>query len=103
MPTSAEQEELMDANNCTWIWTTQNGVNGYKVTSKKNGNSIFLPAAGFRSYANFGNVGEGGRYWSSSLYTSLSGYACYLFFHRGGIEGDHFYRFYGRSVRPVCE
>ena len=40
MPTRAEQEELR--NNCTWTWTTQNAVNGYKVTSKTNGNSIFL-------------------------------------------------------------
>ena len=36
MPTKAEQDELY--NNCTWEWTTQNGVNGYKVTSKINGN-----------------------------------------------------------------
>jgi hypothetical protein len=44
MPTRAEQDELR--NNCTWTWTTQNGVNGYKVTGT-NGNSIFLPAAGY--------------------------------------------------------
>ena len=41
MPTDAEIEELRE--NCIWKWTTQNGKNGYKVTSKKNGNSIFLP------------------------------------------------------------
>ena len=32
--------------NCTLTWTTQDDVNGYEVKSKKNGNSIFLPAAG---------------------------------------------------------
>ena len=47
MPTKEEIRELKD--NCTWTWTTQNGVNGYLVTSKKNDNSIFLPAAGYRS------------------------------------------------------
>ena len=46
MPTDAEWMELK--NNCTWTWTTQNGINGYKVTSNKNGASIFLPAAGYR-------------------------------------------------------
>ena len=45
MPTKAEYDELL--NNCTWTWTTQNSVNGCKVTSKTNGNSIFLPAAGY--------------------------------------------------------
>ena len=46
MPTKAEQDELR--NNCTWTWTTLNGVDGYRVTGP-NGNSIFLPAAGFRT------------------------------------------------------
>ena len=46
MPTDTEWTELRE--NCTWTWTTQNseygyGVHGYRVTSKKNGNSIFLP------------------------------------------------------------
>ena len=43
MPTPEEIKELV--NDCTWEWTTVNNVNGYKVTGK-NGNSIFLPAAG---------------------------------------------------------
>ena len=44
MPTWIELEELID--NCDWAWVTQNSVNGYRVTSRKNNNSIFLPAAG---------------------------------------------------------
>ncbi|MBR5532185.1 MAG: T9SS C-terminal target domain-containing protein, partial [Bacteroidales bacterium] len=39
MPTKAEQDELRNTDNCTWEWTTLNGVEGYKVISKKNGNS----------------------------------------------------------------
>ena len=46
MPTEEESQELID--NCDWEWTTLNGVEGSKVTSRKNGNSIFLPAAGWR-------------------------------------------------------
>ena len=50
MPTEAECEELANPDNCIWEWTTNNGINGYKVTSKKTGNSIFLPITGFRFY-----------------------------------------------------
>ena len=43
MPTVDEFDELVNPDNCKWEWTTKNGVNGYKVTSKKTGNAIFLP------------------------------------------------------------
>ena len=46
MPTRAEFEELIDPSKCSVKETTQDGVKGYKITSKSNGNSIFLPAAG---------------------------------------------------------
>ncbi|MCQ2254327.1 MAG: hypothetical protein MJZ29_02435 [Bacteroidaceae bacterium] len=99
MPTKAEQDELR--TNCTWTWTTQSGVNGYKVTSKTNGNSIFLPAAGYRYDISLDYVGSRGYYWSSSLSTSSSSDACYLRFDsdyvdRYGSRGD------GQSVRAVC-
>jgi len=103
MPTAAEQDELRNTNNCTWTWTTQNGVNGYKVTSKKNGNSIFLPAAGYRYSSNLYGAGSYGYYWSSSLSTSNSSYAYYLFFYSSGVDWDGNYRYYGRCVRAVCE
>jgi len=72
MPTDEEWEELY--NNTTSVWTTQNGVNGRLFTAP-NGNSLFLPAAGYRSY--YSNDGEGfGYYWSSSLFTEgTAGYA----------------------------
>ena len=50
MPTIEEYEELIDPAKCTWEWITKDGVNGYKVTGKKTGNSIFLPITGFRFY-----------------------------------------------------
>ena len=106
MPTKAEQEELMDTNNCTWEWIARNGVNGYKVTSKKNGNFIFLPAAGslFSSY--LGNAGSDGNYCSSSLGMYLSYYARDLYFGStfdGGVFWHESDRCYGHSVRAVCE
>ncbi len=100
MPTYTEIGELI--NNCTWEWTTQNGVNGYKVTSNKNSNSIFLPAAGsrFDTYASI--VGSFGGYWSSSLREYFPRYAWYLYLRSDERYRDFNFRYYGRSVRPVC-
>lgn len=60
-PTRAEYDELL--NNCTWTWETMNGVLGYKVTGS-NGNSIFLPAAGFLDSGNEKSVGSKLYYWT---------------------------------------
>ncbi len=100
MPTMAEQDELFDK--CKWSWTTQNGVKGYKVTSKKNGNSIFLPAAGYRNGSSLNDAGAYGYYWSSSLYSGYSNYAYRLYFYSGSVDWNSYYRYYGQSVRPVC-
>ena len=97
MPTYAEITELR--NSCTWTWTSQNGVNGYEVTSKINGNSIFLPLAGARYGSWLQSVGSGGYYWSSSLETDDRG--AYLFFTSNSV---HYFidRSWGLSIRPVC-
>ncbi len=98
LPTKAEFQELRD--NCTCEWTIQNGHNGYKVTSKKNGNSIFLPAAGWR-YATLSiNQGTRCHYWGASPLESQTDLACYL---DGDCAWGWRYRFYGCSVRPVSE
>ena len=99
MPTKEDQDELR--TECTWTWTTQNGVNGYKVTSKTNGNSIFLPAADTRSGSVSDNAGFYGYYWSSSLDTNDSDDACYLYFDSGYVGWNDNERDTGRSVRPV--
>ena len=100
MPTKAEQDELR--KKCEWTWTTQNGVKGYKVTSKSNGNSIFLPAAGYRGDSSLGNAGSYGFFWSSSLYTGSPSYAFTLNFNSSDVDWYDYYRYYGLSVRPVC-
>ena len=102
MPTSAEQDELR--SNCTWTWTSQNGVNGYKVTSKSNGNSIFLPAAGYRNGSSLNHAGSYGNYWSSSLCTGSPIQAYDLYFNSSYV-GWYFtiFRDPGFSVRPVCQ
>mgnify|MGYP003302949176 CR=1 FL=1 len=100
MPTDAELTELHEQ--CTWTWTTQNGVNGYKVTSKKNGNSIFMPAAGYRLDSSLNDAGSYGYYWSSLLNTGYPCVAYDLYFRSGSVSRYYYGRCYGRSVRPVC-
>lgn len=100
MPTDAEWTELR--TECTWTWTTQNGVNGRLVTGK-NGNSIFLPAAGYRHNANLGYAGSIGNYWSSSLDTDYPFGAWDVSFDSGNVAGYYFDRFLGLSVRLVSE
>ena len=103
MPTTAEQDELRD--NCTWTWTTQNGVYGCKVTSKKSGytnKSIFLPAAGYRGDSSLYYAGSIGNYWSSSLRTDYPYYAYFFSFRLGSLEWGGTRRSCGYSVRPVC-
>lgn len=100
MPTSAEMQELI--YNCTETWTTQNGVNGRLFTGP-NGNSIFLPAAGYRYDSEIYDAGYYGYYWSSSLGTDLANYAWLLYFHSSGCYmRNNYYHFNGRSVRAVC-
>jgi hypothetical protein len=101
MPTYKEIDELIKTSYTTWTWTTQNGVNGYKVTSKINGNSIFLPAAGNRYDFSVLNVGSGGYYWSSSLDTSDSSNAYFLYFNSDNVSKSNYRRYYGRTIRPV--
>ena len=100
MPTDAEMTELLEQ--CTWSWTTQNGVNGYKVTGKSNGNSIFLPAAGDRDDSSLNKAGSYGYYWSSSLSAGDPNLAWRVYFYSSNVSGHHVDRYYGFSVRPVC-
>ena len=98
MPTRAEQDELL--TKCTWTWTTQNGVAGHKVTGT-NGNSIFLPAAGYRNGASLFDGGSYGSYWSSSLNGSSAAY--FLYFFRDYFDWYNVSRYEGFSVRPVSK
>ena len=101
MPTEGEFDELK--SKCTWTWTTQGGKNGYKVTSKTNGNSIFLPAAACRYGSSLNSGGSNGLYWSSSLYTSFPCSAWGLYFSSSMVDAGGYGRGRGQSVRPVTE
>lgn len=100
MPTKAEMQELIDK--CNWKWTTQNGVEGYKVTGP-NGNSIFLPAAGYRYGSSLSYAGSGGGCWCSTPYEYNDNLAFDLSFDSDDHGMSDCFRYFGRSVRPVIE
>ena len=100
MPTHDELNELR--NNCTWTWTTQNGVNGYKVTGP-NGASIFLPAAGARDGSSLYEAESYGCYWSSAPGEDYDYLAYSLYFGSDDHYVGNFIRYNGLSVRPVIE
>ena len=105
MPHERDIEQLMEK--CTWTWTSQNGVYGFKVTSKLNGNYIFLPAAGhYQSDYNCGE-GEDGIYWSRQYTYAVNANHCarILRFNSNGVitNGPEMSneRCWGCPVRPV--
>lgn len=99
MPTVEQFQELL--TKCQWSdWITDydghKGVNGYIVSG--NGNSIFLPAAGWKgSDGTLRGAGSDGFYWSSSLYSG--GAVLYFDSDRRAVLWDG--RFGGFSVRAV--
>ena len=98
MPTQKEMKELRD--NCDWTWTTTvNGEKGYLVKSKKNGYSIFLPAAGYREGTGLYKANEMGCYWSKS--SDTRGYAYGMQFNVGELNVYQCSTYQGYSVRAV--
>ena len=100
MPTSEEMQELV--NDCTWEWTSVNNVNGMRVTGL-NGNSIFLPAAGYRYGTSSYGVGSYSNYWCSAPDGDSDFGAYNLYFSNDSYDWYWSYRYYGHSVRPILE
>jgi uncharacterized protein (TIGR02145 family) len=100
MPTKDEFEEIL--NTCTCTWTTQNGINGYKIVGP-NGNSIFLPAGGAAKDGNKESVGICCYYWTSKQYSSYVGDSYDLGASSTTIEVNHWGRYRGMTIRPVHE
>ena len=91
---------------CSWRWSSVNGIKGYKLTSKVQGftdKSIFLPAAGLIMGNTRVNVGYAGYYWTSALYSSNVRHALSSTFDQNIIIRclPHA-RILGLPIRPVC-
>ena len=100
MPNKAEWGAFY--RNCSSEWTTVNGIYGRRFTGP-NGNSIFLPAAGYREDGNLIRRGRDGCYWSGPIYSEDWWYVWKLSFTDGKTEWYFHHRTHGLSVRPVSE
>ena len=98
MPSLEQIQELV--NSCTWQWTSRNGVYG-RLATGPNGNTMFLPAAGYRYAGSLGNAGSWGGFWSRTLYSSYPNFAYYLYFYSGSVYWGYYDRGYGFTVRAV--
>ena len=107
MPTEAECQELFD--NCNVAWTDNyngTGVAGKVFTSKVNGNSVFLPAAGCGDDSSVYSVGKAGYYWSASWERSFKTgipFVYLFYFDDNNLFMKDREGYYGCSVRAVCE
>ena len=99
MPTQAQIRELFNDTNHTW--TTVNGVNGRRFSSKQDSSKyIFIPASGYCYGSSVSDVGSGGYLWSSSRYSNPAS-AYYLHFDSGYARVYYLSRSIGRAVRGV--
>ena len=100
IPDETEMNELIEE--CDWEWTTDHDINGFRITGP-NGNSIFLPAAGYMNGTLLDYAGNNGLYWGSTPFESNPIYSYGLGFLSSyqGYGIDH--RYYGYSIRPVTE
>ena len=100
IPTDADWKALLEQ--CTWVWTAQNGINGYLVTAS-NGNSIFLPAAGESGGPFVREEGSQGYYWSLSLNTFEPDCAWCVWLKPEEVKRVYSLRYNGLSIRPVLD
>ena len=120
MPTKDEMQELL--NNCDMAWVLQNGVKGYRFTSRKTGNTLFFPSAGlyFDNSENAQYTGYGGAYLTSTQCGDGSNASYVMGYRYGSYDGgpkirkDNDYypfdghgrgtcRYWGRTVRAVFD
>ena len=102
LPSREEIEEIVAE--CTWEWTSVDGMNGCKITGP-NGNHIFVPAAGCYIGAELKMLGQNGMYHSYKMCGDYVNFSYGFHFGEGSdnYQLDWLYRAYGRSIRPVTE
>lgn len=98
LPSAEEFEELFTC--CSSEWTTQDGVEGVLFTGP-NGNTLFLPAAGYRTGNTVNEAGETGLYFTGSINSSNTDYALSYSFNESNNSRSTTPRFYCLSIRPV--
>lgn len=100
MPTAVEFRELFD--NCTIEWTSVNGINGCLFTSNINGNTLFLPAAGYYNSTALINRSTSGYYWSTTYASNEDAKRMFISASSADPQSNS-KRYFGFSVRAVID
>ena len=114
IPTKEQIEELINYTNNYWVdnydpnKTIHNpeddggikGLNG-RIFEGKNGDQMFIPAAGYRSSSGIYSVGFNCYLWSSGLRLSGPNQAYYLEFNLDDIGKYSYNRCFSFTIRPV--
>ena len=101
IPSKLDTQELL--KECTTEFGYYYGVKGYFITGP-NGNAIFLPGAVERKGTDHDERGNGGSYWTSTLYDDTNSKANKLVFNLTYIDSednDYASRTDGLVIRPV--
>lgn len=102
MPTAEQIEELFKETNHEWVEDYQGtGINGRVFTSKTNGNTMFIPASGYRWNSYVNNQGEGAELWSSTLSTDYPSGGVMGYFYSDYFNCYHNHCYNGCCVRGV--
>lgn len=101
MPTREEFAELLHPANTDLCLVSKNDVKGYLVVSKKNGNTLFLPAAGFKLADEVTGVEDEYYYWTSEHAEEGLGVANVVGNFYGSLDVRPFNRPIGCTIRPV--
>lgn len=98
VPTSEEIDELFNNLYCKWQYSSLNGI---LITSKINGNKIYLPYSGYKTYSNIKDS-DLGYYWTSNINISLPMNAKIWLLTKSGSDTSLMQsRACGLTVRPV--
>ena len=115
IPTKEQCDELINYTSNYWVKnydpnkTIHNpkddggikGLNG-RVFEGKNGNQLFIPAAGYCDGSDITDAGSNCSLWSSNLQLGFPDNAYYLSIYSNSISMSYDYRYFGCSVRPIC-
>lgn len=106
IPTREQMRELVNSNYVTMEFRNMNGMDGVQITSKINGNSIFMPYTGYYENGSIVSLsGYNGYYWSRSLDPDdpYKARGLRLYDSAGKIYWNinTSYRYYGMPIRPV--
>ena len=99
LPSSEEWQELIDG--CTWKQITVDSTTGVQGTSKKNGNTIFLPYSGRMDGSNAQYESHNGYYWTRTICDDALPMMLHLQEHNTSMSLEKSNNYLGHTVRGV--